>query len=386
MSLAAAHGWNDVTAGEAFLGDLVALGRLLRAGGAEVGPGRVADAVRGLDAVGLHDDRDVYFTLRQTLVSHRDELELFDRVFASWVRGAAIEALQEQSVQVLAPAAARRSGDDDDSGLDDGRGETSARGASIVEVLRRKDFALLDEAELEEVARLLAEVGRVRPRRTSRRLRPSARGQRLDIRRVVRRSLRSGGELVELPTRTRKVVPRKLVVLCDVSGSMAPYARALLLFLHATAQAGRVEAFAFGTRLHRLTSDLAARNPDAALSRVSQHVVDWGSGTRIGASLKQFNDEYGRQALSRGAVVVIASDGWERGDPELLRREMARLSRAAYSVVWINPLKGTPGYEPLAQGMRAALPFVDRFLPGHNLDSLEGLAGVLAGIERRHAA
>ena len=287
---------------------------------------------------------------------------------------------------MLASAASRRSDGDEGREGDDGQGETSTRGASIVEVLRRKDFALLDDAELEEVARLLSEVGRVRPRRTSRRLRPSTRGQRLDVRRLVRRSLRSGGELLELPMRTRKVVPRKLVVLCDVSGSMAPYARALLLFLHATAQAGRVEAFAFGTRLHRLTSDLAARNPDAALAQVSQHVVDWGSGTRIGASLKQFNDEYGRQALSRGAVVVIASDGWERGDPDLLGREMARLSRAAYSVVWINPLKGTPGYEPLAQGMRAALPFVDRFLPGHNLDSLEGLAGVLAGIERRHAA
>jgi hypothetical protein len=167
---------------------------------------------------------------------------------------------------------------------------------------------------------------------------------------------------------------------------MAPYARALLLFLHATAQGGRVEAFAFGTRLARLTGDLATRDPDAALAHVTSRVVDWGSGTRIGASLKQFNDEYGRRALSRGAVVVIASDGWERDDPVALGREMARLSRAAYSVVWLNPLKGTPGYEPLAQGMRAALPYVDRFLPGHNLESLEGLAGVLAGIERRHAA
>jgi hypothetical protein len=255
-----------------------------------------------------------------------------------------------------------------------------------VEVLRMKDFALLDEAELAEMTRLLEEVGRVRPRRVSRRLRPHARGRQLDLRRVVRRSLRSGGDLVELPTRARKIVPRKLVVLCDVSGSMAPYARALLLFLHATARAGRVEAFAFGTRLHRLTADLATRDPDVALARASRSLVDWGSGTRIGASLKQFNDEHGRQALSRGAVVVIASDGWERGDPDLLAREMARLARAAYSVVWVNPLKGTPGYEPLAQGMRAALPYVDRFLPGHNLDSLEGLAGVLAGIERRHAA
>jgi hypothetical protein len=371
---------------EAFVRDLVAFGRVLRSGGAEVGPGRVADALRGLEAVGLGDRRDVYFTLRQTLVSHREELGLFDRAFAAWASGVGLDALEEQAQATLALTTPRATAEE--GGLDGPSrdGEQQALGASLVEVLRRKDFALLDEDELVEMTRLLAEVGRVRPRRVSRRLEPRARGQRLDVRRLVRKSLRSGGDLVELPTRGRKVVPRKLVVLCDVSGSMAPYARALLLFLHATAQAGRVEAFAFGTRLHRLTGDLATRDPDAALARVSRNVVDWGSGTRIGASLKQFNDEYGRQALSRGAVIVIASDGWERGEPDLLAREMARLARAAYSVVWINPLKGTPGYEPLAQGMRAALPYVDRFLPGHNLDSLEGLAGVLAGIERRHAA
>ena len=376
----------SAASGETFARDLVGLGRLLRSAGAEVGPGRVEDAVLGLGAVDLTRQEDVYFTLRQTLVSHREELALFDRAFAAWTSGGGVDVLEEEAQAMLVPTTTMSSGGDDGPDGPSRDEEKQALGASLVEVLRRKDFALLDESELAEMTRLLAEVGRVRPRRVSRRLRPNARGQRLDLRRVVRRSLRSGGDLVELPTRARKIVPRKLVVLCDVSGSMAPYARALLLFLHATAQAGRVEAFAFGTRLHRLTGDLATRDPDAALARISRNLVDWGSGTRIGASLKQFNDEYGRQALSRGAVVVIASDGWERGDPELLGREMARLARAAYSVVWINPLKGTPGYEPLAQGMRAALPYVDRFLPGHNLDSLEGLAGVLAGIERRHAA
>jgi uncharacterized protein len=167
---------------------------------------------------------------------------------------------------------------------------------------------------------------------------------------------------------------------------MAPYARALLLFLHATTQAGHVEAFAFGTRLARLTSDLATRDPELALERVTSRVVDWGSGTRIGAALHQFNAEYGRRSLSHGAVVVIVSDGWERDDPSLLAREMARLARAAYAIVWVNPLKGSASYEPIAAGMRAALPYVDRFLPGHNLESLEELAGVLGGIERRHAA
>ena len=372
--------------GNAILRDLVSFGRMLRAGGAEVGPGRVADAARALDAVGLRDSRDVYFALRQTLVSHRDELELFNRAFAIRFLGAAPEAAPERSTEALWLTTTRPSRRSGTGEAEVDESDSVALGASTVEILRRRDFATLDEEELAKLRRLLAAVGRVRPRRTSRRLRPHSRGERLDLRRLARRSLRSGGELVELPARTRKVVPRKLVVLCDVSGSMAPYARALLLFLHATAQAGSVEAFAFGTRLARLTGDLSTRDPERALARATSRVVDWGSGTRIGASLKQFNDEYGRRALSRGAVVVIASDGWERDDPALLAREMARLARAAYAVVWVNPLKGTPGYEPLAQGMRAALPFVDRFLPGHNLDSLEGLAGVLAGIERRHAA
>ena len=207
------------------------------------------------------------------------------------------------------------------------------------------------------------------------------------MRRLLRRSLRTGGDVVDRTYRARKVVPRKLVVLCDVSGSMDAYSRALLLFLHAAVESGRgVEAFAFGTRLSRLTPDLATRDPEAALERCTEAVVDWGAGTRIGASLKQFNDVYGRRALSRGAVVVVVSDGWERDDPDSVGREMARLARAAYAVVWVNPLKGNPEYQPLAGGMRAALPYVDRFVSGHNLRSLEELAAVLAGIERRHAA
>lgn len=188
------------------------------------------------------------------------------------------------------------------------------------------------------------------------------------------------------PVRSRKQVPRKLVVLCDVSGSMDSYARALLLFLHAAVGSGPgVEVFAFGTNLTRLTAELDSRDPSAALERCTGAVRDWGSGTRIGASLQQFNDVYGRRALSRGAVVLIVSDGWERDGTELVTREMAKLSRAAYAVVWVNPLKGDPRYQPLAGGMRAALPYIDRFLSGHNVRSLETLAAVLAGIERRHA-
>ena len=232
-----------------------------------------------------------------------------------------------------------------------------------------------------------AQIARLRPQRLSRRRSADLRGTSLDVRRMIRRSLRTGGDPVDRPMRARKDVPRKLVVLCDVSGSMDSYARALLLFLHAVVGTGRgVEAFAFGTRLSRLTPELATRDPDAALDRCTEAVVDWGSGTRIGASLREFNEVYGRRALSRGAIVLIVSDGWEREDPDLVGREMAKLARAAYAVVWVNPLKGNPAYQPLAGGMRAALPYVDRFLPGHNLRSLEELAAVLAGIERRHAA
>jgi uncharacterized protein with von Willebrand factor type A (vWA) domain len=168
---------------------------------------------------------------------------------------------------------------------------------------------------------------------------------------------------------------------------MEAYTRALLLFLHATARSGRgVEVFAFGTRLTRLTPELRTRDPEQALARAARRVVDWAAGTRIGASLKEYNDTWGRRALTRGAVVVIVSDGWERGDPELVGAQMRRLHRAAYAVVWVTPLKGNPEYQPLAAGMRAALPHIDRFVAGHNVASLEALGELLSTIRRRHEA
>jgi uncharacterized protein with von Willebrand factor type A (vWA) domain len=254
-------------------------------------------------------------------------------------------------------------------------------------VLRRKDFAAMTPDEFAEVARAMREVASARPLRRSRRLRPHARGRALDLRRLARRSLARGGDPIEQTFRRRLEVPRKLVVLCDVSGSMEAYTRALLLFLHAVVGSGRgVEVFAFGTRIIRLTDEFRTRDPERALAAAAKRVVDWASGTRIGSSLKTFNDVWGRRALTRGAVVVIVSDGWEREDAALVAREMARLQRASYGVVWVNPLKGSPEYQPLAGGMCAALPFVDRFLAGHNLASLEELAAVLVGITRRHAA
>jgi uncharacterized protein with von Willebrand factor type A (vWA) domain len=285
-------------------------------------------------------------------------------------------------LRVVEPVAGQAAAEDDDDRPD----EPLELGASVHELLRDKDFAELSEDELQRVRELIGRIARTRPVRRSRRMRREPLGESLDVRAMIRRSLRTGGDPVERPLRARKEVPRRLVLLCDVSGSMDSYARVLLLFLHAAVGAGRgVEAFAFGTRLSRLTPDLETRDPTAAIERCTEAVVDWGSGTRIGASLREFNELYGRRGLSRGAIVVVVSDGWEREDPSLLGREMARLARAAYAVIWVNPLKGNPDYQPLAGGMRAALPFVDRFLAGHNLRSLEELATVLAGIERRHA-
>ena len=376
-----------MASGDAIVGHVVTFGRVLREAGLEIGPGRVTDALRALDAVDLARRDDVYFSLRQTLVSRHDELAVFDRAFDAWFLRAPVAAppRARKSEQVLRLVdEAGSPGTDGDKEQD---GEPLLLGASAHEILRDKDFADLDADELRRIRELMRRIARTRPVRRSRRRTRDPRGDGLDVRALVRRSLRTGGDPVDRPVRARKTVPRKLVLLCDVSGSMDSYARALLLFLHATVGTGRgVEAFAFGTRLSRLTPELATRDPEAALARCTEAVVDWGSGTRIGASLREFNEVYGRRALSRGAIVVIVSDGWEREDPALVGREMARLSRAAYAVIWVNPLKGNPEYQPLAGGMRAALPFVDRFVAGHNLRSLEELATVLAGIERRHAA
>jgi uncharacterized protein with von Willebrand factor type A (vWA) domain len=366
---------------------VVTFGRILREAGLEVGPQRLQDGLNGLDRVELARRDDVYWTLRQTLVSRADDLAAFDSAFTAWFERAPVRPPMRavEQPQPIRPSVAFGERPKDDGSAPDG--ELQSKGWSAEEVLRQKDFASLSPGELEQVKKLIARAGACRPERRSRRLRPHSRGRELDLRRLVRGSLSTGGDVIERSFRRRKTVPRKLVLLCDVSGSMEAYTRALLLFVHAVVGSGRgVEAFAFGTRLTRLTPELAERDPEKAVAAAARRVVDWTGGTRIGASLKAFNDEWGRRALTRGAVIVIASDGWERGEAALVGQEMARLGRAAYAVVWVNPLKGSPEYQPLAGGMRAALPYVDRFLPGHNLASLEGLGEVLAGIERRHAA
>ncbi|MGB2952191.1 MAG: VWA domain-containing protein [Gaiellaceae bacterium] len=355
-----------------------------------MGPGRLVDAMAGLDEIELASRDDVYWTLRTTLVTRHEELEAFDRAFAAWFLRAPVRAPSRPMVppKLSGPRRQRTLVDRAQAGGDEAGADGEPRpGWSAEELLRQKDFAAMSEDEFARARACISAIAATRPQRRSRRLRPHARGRKIDLRRLLRGSMSTGGDPIERAFRRRIEAPRKLVVLCDVSGSMEAYARALLLFLHAVVGSGRgVEAFAFGTRLTRLTPELATRDPELALRAATGRVVDWASGTRIGASLKAFNDVWGRRALTRGAVVVIVSDGWERQDVDLVGREMARLARAAYSMVWVNPLKGQPDYEPLAGGMRAALPHVDRFMPGHNLASLEELANVLGGIKGRHAA
>ena len=260
---------------------------------------------------------------------------------------------------------------------------------SAREVLKHKDFAAYSHDEFAEARRLMADLRLAGALRRSRRLQPTrGRGTRPDLRRTVRRALRSGGEPVRPSHLEPSDRPRRVILLCDVSGSMEPYSRALVRFLHAAVtsrQRGRVEAFALGTRLTRITRELSSRDPDSAIAAAARSVVDWSGGTRLGEGLREFNDRWGVRGMARGAVVVILSDGWDRGDPDDLAEEMARLARVAYRIVWVNPLKASPGYAPLARGMAAALPFVDDFITGHSLASLEELAEVVAGDGSRKA-
>jgi uncharacterized protein with von Willebrand factor type A (vWA) domain len=250
---------------------------------------------------------------------------------------------------------------------------------SAEEQFRHKDFAAYSHEEFEEARALMADLRLHGALRRSRRLRPSKRRSgRPDLRRTVRRSMRSGGEPIHRKFLEQTERPRRVVLICDVSGSMEPYSRALARFLHsAVVGRGQIEAFALGTRLTRITRELSSRDPDAALARAARAVPDWSGGTRLGEGMRAFNDRWGVRGMARQAVVVILSDGWDRGDPAVLGEQMARLHRVAWKVIWVNPLKASPGYAPLAGGMSAALPYVDEFVEGHSLDSLLKLAEVI---------
>jgi uncharacterized protein with von Willebrand factor type A (vWA) domain len=277
---------------------------------------------------------------------------------------------------MVRPVAAPGAGRDEAAGSSP---DKPAATASELEVLRHRDLAGLTAAERELVRSLIAAIDPVGETRLTRRHRPSHRGA-LDPRRTVRTMLRRGGEPVRLERRARRPRPRRLVLLLDVSGSMQPYADPFLRFAHAATRA-RVgtEVFTIGTRLTRVTHELRGRDPSAALLAVSGTVPDWSGGTRLGELLKAFLDQWGQRGLARGAVVLIASDGWERGDATLLGEQMHRLSRLAHRVVWANPHRGQPGYVPMTAGMQASLPWVDDFVDGHSVAALQRLASVLSG-------
>jgi uncharacterized protein len=339
------------------LARLTLFGRTLRAEGVAVGTGRIATFCH---AAALLSPDDLYWAGRATLVARTHDIPVYDRVFGEFF-GPPRETDDRQRSRVRVEGA-----------VEEGRGL-----ASSVELLREKSFARCSPEELARLAELMGRVHLAVPLRRSRRLAPARAGA-PDLRRTLRRSFRTGGEPLERAWRTRRKHRRRLVLLLDVSGSMADYSRALVMFAHAALRADRrFEAFCFGTRLTRVTRALAGSDPNAALERAAADVVDWEGGTRIGESLKRFLDDFGHGGLARGAVVVVCSDGLDVGDPELLRAQMARLKRLAHRIVWVNPLKEDPAYEPLARGMKAALPYVDVFTSGHNLASLEALGELL---------
>jgi uncharacterized protein len=358
----------------------VGFASVLRAGGVEVPVGSVVVFTEALGAVRLDDPDEVYWAGRATLVTGPADVPAYDAAFERfWRERGEPVSLSPPSPPVVVAV------DDDEPGADSGddaaapAGTTLAVRYSPAEVLRTRDFASYTAEELAEVQHLFARLRLAGSTRRSRRHRPSSRRRgRPDLRRTVRHALRAGGEPVRQARRERAERPRRIVLLVDVSGSMEPYARALLRFAHvAVAGRGRVEAFTLGTRLTRLTRELTNHDPDAALAAAAGAVADWSGGTRLGEGLRAFNDEWGVRGMARGAVVVVLSDGWDRGEPEVLAEQMARLRRVAHRVVWVNPLKATPGYAPLARGMAAALPHVDHFVEGHSLESLEQLTEVI---------
>jgi uncharacterized protein len=363
--------------------EVAALAAALRRAGVGVGTGQVVTCRRAMTLLG-GGRSDRYWAARTTLVSDPRDLSVFDRVFRELTHAPAddpeLPTPAEREAAVEDGASDRRGGGDPPDGA-----LPTGRIASERDRLRRRRFDRATPEELAAIAQLLQRLEVAVPRRVSRRTRPG-RGSELDLPRTLERALAADGELIERAWRSRRPRPRRLVLLLDVSGSMAPYARALLRFGIAARRAAdreaarRVEVFAFGTRLTRLSDELAARDPDAAIATAARRVLDWDGGTRIGACIDELVRTWGRRGVLRGAVLVVCSDGLERGDPAHLAAAMARVGRQAHRVVWVNPLAGDVRYEPSQRGMAAALPYVDRLLPGHDLASLEGLSEVLAGL------
>ena len=373
-----------------FLDNLLAFGRMLRRAGIDVHTGRMLDLVEALPHIDLAARDEVYHACRALLVHGPEQIAAFDRAFEAFWRvqtAASIVRNRRESGQTVLTGMETLVGDALPAG------ESEADGASSVDVaiktwsdrggVANKDFA---DCTSDEQARITAALSALRwtPgfRRTHRWVAGS--GPRIDLRRAVAASRRTGGDVATLPRRRRRLTPRPLVVLCDVSGSMERYSRMLLLFAHALIRRRpRVEAFLFSTHLTRVTRQMRQRRPDAALSAMSRDVTDWSGGTRIGEALHTFNQRWARRVLNGGPVVLLISDGWDRGDPQQLGREIARLQRSCRRLVWLNPLIGTADYAPLTRGLQAALPYVDDFLPARTLSNFTDLASHLNALPER---
>jgi uncharacterized protein with von Willebrand factor type A (vWA) domain len=362
-------------------------GDRLHSAGIPVTPERSGRFAAAIDLTAPATYADVYWAARITLISGHDQLEQFDRVFGHVFGELADQAdtrgdpgasptrkpqprSTESTDNRRGKAGSGRSGEDHRFGDEEVEGETLAMTSSGDEYLHQADYAVLTPSELLGMRKLMTEMRLAPPKRTRRRTQRSSRGDRLDMRATIRRSRRTAGDPVERIQRRRTVRPRRLVMIADVSGSMEPYARAYLQLLHCAVGGAHAETFAFATRLTRLTRQLRIRNPNVALQRAAASAPDWAGGTRLGDALKAFNDGWGRRGLARGAVLLIVSDGWDSGDPQVVAEQMARLSRLAHHVVWVNPRKQSLSYQPLVGAMSAALPYIDSFVSGHSLDAM----------------
>jgi uncharacterized protein with von Willebrand factor type A (vWA) domain len=352
--------------------------RTLRAAGLVADTGRLEAMLRALHALDVTRGADAYWAGRLTLCTGPEDIARYDAAFAAYFTG----EIPRNAAFGLVKAPSRVIGLELLDGVDGSDDTTESQQlttqASALELLRHADIAACTDEQRAEIRRMLARLSAVGPVRRSLRTEAASRGE-VDPRRAVRAMLRRGGELAELPRRGRKDRPRRIVLLLDVSGSMEPYAESYLRFAHTlTRKRPQVEAFTIGTRLTRITRALTVRDPDGALRAVSAAIPDWSGGTRLGDLVKAFLDRWGQRGMARGAIVVIASDGWERGEVELLADQMHRLQRLARAVVWVNPHVGKDGFAPTAAGMQAALPFVDRLVAGHSVAALDELAQLLS--------
>jgi uncharacterized protein with von Willebrand factor type A (vWA) domain len=383
-----------------FLHNLVLFGRLLRQLGLDVNPGRMIDLVQALDYIEIGRKNDFYHAIRCHFVHHKDDIPLFDLAFELFWRKPADAFFDVDLPANMSPRAPKEpvvvpppleqpiqaDAENEEPEKEEEEEELLVvevtRTYSQREVLRQKDFGELTADEIQAVKEMMAQLTFQLGQRRTRRQQPG-RGRHIDFRRSLRRSLRYGGEFMEWSERKPKYRPRPLIVVADISGSMERYTRLLLHFIYSLTKGldQPVEAFVFSTHLTRITRQLLDQDIELAMKNVSRAVNDWSGGTRIGEALKRFNYDWARRVLGRGAVVLLISDGWDRGDPELLGQEIGRLQRSCHRLIWLNPLLGSPEYEPLTRGMQAALPYIDDFLPVHSLASLEELVKLLATLD-----